>query len=91
MLDRVMRSMNGYFDGGQHLHGKTQAAQRHARAWHCCTTSLLGTRDGACQRLPQPGRAPQTDTGIMTNWLHNLLVSASLAGFRHRNSSPHKA
>jgi len=33
MLDRVMRSMNRYFDQGLHLHGSLEAANRHSRAW----------------------------------------------------------
>ena len=82
MLDRVMRSMNRYFDAGQHLHGSPQAGERHCRAW-----ALLhnfrpwgpeARRDNGCgspaERLNQHR--------YHDNWLHNLLVSASLAGFR---------
>jgi hypothetical protein len=28
-----MRSMNRYFDTGQHLHGGKEARKRHCRAW----------------------------------------------------------
>jgi hypothetical protein len=82
MLDRVMRSMNRYLDAGQHLHGSQQAGERHCRAW-----ALLynfrpwgpeARRDNGCcspaERLNQHR--------YHDNWLHNLLVSASLAGFR---------
>ena len=33
MLDRLMRSMNRYFDRGQHLHGSRGACDQHCRAW----------------------------------------------------------
>src|SRR5439155_10406705 len=33
MLDRVMRSMNRYFEEGQHLHGSQGACERDGRAW----------------------------------------------------------
>ena len=33
MLDRLMRSMNRYFDDGQHLHGSFEAGNQHCRAW----------------------------------------------------------
>jgi hypothetical protein len=33
MLDRVMRSMNRYFEDAQHLHGSQEAGALHCRAW----------------------------------------------------------
>jgi hypothetical protein len=83
MLDRVMRSMNRYFDGGQHLHGSEAACGQHCRAW-----ALLynfqpwgpeAVRDNHGYRSPAErlNRHCYHD-----NWLHNLLVSASLAGYR---------
>jgi hypothetical protein len=86
MLDRVMRSMNSYFVGCQHLHGSTEATQLHARAWallHNFTPwSPQAQRANDGQRCPAErlNRHRYHD-----NWLHNLLVSASLAGYRHRS------
>jgi hypothetical protein len=83
MLDRVMRSMNRYFDDGQHLHGSEQAVELHVRAWallsnfrpwHAATTRANGGWRSPAERA---NRHRYHD-----NWLHNLLVSASLAGFR---------
>ena len=83
MLDRVMRSMSRYFDGGQHLHGSPEACGRHVRAW----ALLYNFR-------PWGPEAERTNGGWHSpaerlnqhcyhdNWLHNLLVSASLAGYR---------
>ena len=82
MLDRVMRTMNRYVDTGQHLHGGKQAVERPCRAW-----ALL-------DNFRPWGPEAQRDNGwgspaerlnqhrYHDNWRHNLLVSASLAGFR---------
>jgi hypothetical protein len=82
MLDRVMRSMNRDFDAGQDLHGSQQAGERHCRGWALVHTfrpwGPEARRDNGCcspaERLNQHR--------YHENWLHNLLVSASLAGFR---------
>jgi hypothetical protein len=90
MLDRVMRSMNRYFDSGQHLHGSAAACERHVRAWallhnfrpwHKATARANGGWRSPAERL---NRHRYRD-----NWLENLLVSASLAGYRRRKSPPH--
>lgn len=83
MLDRVMRSMNRYFEDGQHLHGSGEAAERHCRAWTLlydfipwspATARANAGRQCPAERL---NRHRYHD-----DWLQNLLVSASLAGFR---------
>jgi hypothetical protein len=83
MLDRVMRAMNRYFDSGQHLHGSEAACARHCRAWgllhnfrpwHQAVARANGGRESPAVRLNQHR--------YHDNWLHNLLVSASLAGYR---------
>jgi hypothetical protein len=83
MLDRVMRGMNGYFVGCQHLHGSQEATERHARAWALLfnfapwgpeTLRTSGDWHSPAERL---NRHRYHD-----NWLHNLLVSASLGGYR---------
>jgi hypothetical protein len=83
MLDRVMRSMNRYFEDGQHLHGSIKAANRHCRAW-----ALL------YNFTPWSPAATRANNGLQCpaerlnrhryhhHWLENLLISASLAGFR---------
>ncbi len=83
MLDRVMRAMNRYFDDGQHLHGSEAACARHGRAWallhnfrpwHPAVARANGGADSPAARLNQHR--------YHDNWLHNLLLSASLAGYR---------
>lgn len=83
MLDRLMRSMNRYFEDGQPLHGGEQAGERHVRAgallpnfrpWH--PTIPRANQGGRCpaERLNQHR--------YHEDWLQNLLVSASLGGYR---------
>lgn len=83
MLDRVMRAMNRYFDDGQHLHGSATACARHGRAWallhnfrpwHPAVVRAKGGVDSPAFQLNQHH--------YHDNRLHNLLVSASLAGYR---------
>jgi hypothetical protein len=83
MLDRVMKLMNRYFDGGQHLHGSPLAAEQHCRAWALlhnfrpwspATRRVNGGWESPAARLNQQRYHP--------DWLHNLLVSASMAGYR---------
>jgi hypothetical protein len=83
LLDRVMRAMNRYFDDGQHLHGSETACGRHCRAWallhnfrpwHPAVTRRNDGHESPAVRLNQHR--------YHDNWLHNLLVSASLAGYR---------
>lgn len=89
MLDRLMRGMNGYFVGCQHLHGSAEASELHARAW----ALLFNFSPWAPETLRDGGewRSPAERLNrhrYHDNWLHNLLVSASLAGYRHRNAPP---
>jgi hypothetical protein len=83
MLDRVMRSMSRYFEDCQHLHGSAQACERHCRAWallfnfrpwHQATARANGGWRSPAERLNQHR--------YHDDWLQNLLVSASLGGYR---------
>jgi hypothetical protein len=83
MLDRVMRSMSRYFDAGQHLHGSPGACGRHVRAWALLQNfrpwGLEAVKDNGGWRSPAErlnGHRYHDD------WLQNLLVSASLGGYR---------
>jgi hypothetical protein len=83
MLDRAMRPLREYLHGGLHLHGSAEAAGLHVRAWallanfrpwHPNTTRA--NADARCPAERLNGHRYHDD------WLQNLLVSASLAGFR---------
>jgi hypothetical protein len=84
MLDRIMRSMNRYFDNGQHLHGSLPPSRLHGRAWallynftpwNPATARENGGWNSPAERLNKHR--------YHDNWLQNLLVSASLGGYRH--------
>jgi hypothetical protein len=88
-LDRVMRSMNRYFDDGQHLHGSAAAGERHVRAW----ALLYNFRPWHPSRAKANGgwRCPAERLNrhrYHDDWLQNLLASASLGGYRRRNATP---
>jgi hypothetical protein len=83
MLDRLMRGMSRYFEAGQHLHGSWEACRRHCRAWallcnfrpwHPATTRKNHGWRCPAERL---NRHRYHDC-----WLQNLLISASLGGYR---------
>ena len=83
MLDRLMRGMNRYFDHGQHLHGARDACRLHCRAWallwnfapwHPATTRANKNWRSPAERLNQHR--------YHDDWLQNLLISASLGGYR---------
>jgi hypothetical protein len=89
MLDRVMRSMNSYFVGCQNLHGSDQASQRHSRAW--ALLHNFAPWSPQAQRADGHWRSPAERLNqyrYHDNWLHNLLVSASLAGYHCSTHSP---
>ncbi len=89
MLDRVMRLMSRSFDGGQHLHGSKGAGERHGRAWallhnfrpwHPASARANGGWRSPAERL--------NEHRYHDDWLHNLLASASLGGYRRRIAPP---
>jgi len=90
MLDRLMRPMSRYLEDGQHLHGGEEACALHCRAWallhnfrpwHPATARANGGWRSPAERL---NRHRYHD-----DWLQNLLVAASLGGYRRRNYPPH--
>jgi len=89
MLDRVMRGMNRYFDDGQHLHGGEKAVERHCRAW--ALLSNFRPWHPATARANNGWRSPAERVNkhrYHDNWLQNLLVAASFAGFAQERPSP---
>jgi hypothetical protein len=83
MLDRIMRSMNRYFEDGQHLHGSKQACARHVRAW--ALLHNFRPWNPATARVNRGWRCPAerlNEHRYHDDWLQNLLVSASLGGYR---------
>jgi hypothetical protein len=83
MPGRVMRSMNRYFDDGQHLHGGVEACDRHCRAW--APLSNFRPWHPATARANESWRSPAErldEHRYHDDWFQNPLISASLGGFR---------
>ena len=83
MLGRVMRPMSRYFEDCQHLHGSEEACALHCRAW----ALLFNFRPWhpATARVNSGWRCPAERLNrhrYHDDWLQNLLVSASLGGYR---------
>lgn len=89
MLDRVMKPMNEYFQGCQRLHGWPEAAEAHCRAWALLhnfapwSPAAVRANDGWQSPAERMNRHRYHE-----DWLQNLLVSASLAGYRRRITPP---
>ena len=83
MLDRVMRAMNRYFFDGQHLHGSLAASRLHSRGWALLWNfapwhpAVARKHDGWRSPAEQLNQHRYHDC-----WLQNLLISASLGGYR---------
>jgi hypothetical protein len=83
MLDRLMRGMNRYFDHGQHLHGSRRACREHCRAWALLWN--FAPWHPATARKNHDWRSPAERLNrhrYHECWLQNLLISASLGGYR---------
>ena len=84
LVDRVLRGMDGYFEAGQHLHGELAASRRHCRAW-----ALLWNFAPWHPRVARQQRGWRSPAERLNQhryhecWLQNLLVSASLGGYRN--------
>lgn len=82
MLDRVMRPMNRYFFDCQHLHGKG-SNKYHVRGWALLWNYT--TWNPATTKMNDGWRCPAerlNEHRYHDNWLQNLLISASLGGYR---------
>ena len=89
LVDRLLRRLDHHLYCGQHLHGSTTAAERGLRGW-----ALIHNFAPSCPwtvRTSPELRSPAERLNgkrYHTEWLQNLLVSASLGGYRR---APQKA
>lgn len=83
LVDRLLRRLDHHLYCGQHLHGSTEAAERGLRGW-----GLIHNFAPSCPWTARetPGlRSPAERLNgkrYHSEWLQNLLVSASLGGYR---------
>jgi hypothetical protein len=83
MLDRVMRSMSRYFEDGQHLHGSPEAGGLHVRAWALLQNFRPWSPEAVRDNKGWHNPAERLNRHrYHEDWLENLLVSASLGGYR---------
>ena len=81
MLDRLMRSQNGYFDRGQHFHGDVESANMRSRSWAILynywewSPEAVEANEGAKCPAERLNGKRYDDC-----WLANLLVATSLGG-----------
>ncbi len=87
MLDRLMQRMDRHLFVSQYFHGTIESAERHIRAWalllnfapsNPLTVKKYDGLQSPAERLNQ--------SHYHDNWLQNLLISASLGGYR--NTAP---
>ena len=83
LVDRVRRRLDSHRYGAHHRHGSTTAAEEGLRGW-----ALIPNFAPSCPRTVRatPGlRSPAERLNgkrYHSEWLQNLLVSASLGGYR---------
>ena len=88
-VDRLLRRLDHHLYCGQHLHGSTGAAERGLRGW-----ALIHNFAPSCPwtaRTSPELRSPAERLNGMryhSEWLQNLLVSASLGGDRRAPQNP---
>jgi hypothetical protein len=82
-VDRLLRRLDSHLDCGQHLHGTIVATEQGLRGW-----ALIYNFAPSCPETVRESlglRSPAERLNEMrshTEWLQNLLVSASLGGYR---------
>ena len=89
MVDRLMRLMDRAFFVGQYFHGQADSAELRVRLlallWNFCPSSPRTVRKHEGQMCPAERlNGHRYDD----NWLENLLVSASMNGYRDCQPNP---
>lgn len=82
MLDRHMEPMDRYLDGCKYFHGHLMSGEYSCRSW-----ALLHNFQPYCPRakVAQMYKSPAHKLNGFVyhdNWLHNLLLAASMGGYR---------
>ena len=82
MIDRHMEPLARCLDQARHFHGHVLSAEFQVRGW-----ALLHNFQPYCPRakIAQTYKSPAHRLNGLVyhdNWLHNLLISASMGGYR---------
>jgi len=89
MLDRLMQRMDRHLFSTQYFHGTTESAELSIRGWTLIqnfapSNPLTVKKHGGLQ---SPAEC-LNEFRYHDNWLHNLLISASLGGYRSPPQNP---
>jgi len=82
MLDRHMEPMARYLDGCKDFHGHLLSAEYGSRAWALLHNFQPYCPRAAVAQLYQSPAHKFNGCVYHANWLHNLLISASMGGYR---------
>ncbi len=89
MLDRLMQRMDRRLFSAQYFHGTIESANLGIRGWALIhnfapfNTSTVAAKNGL-----RSTAETLNDFSYHSNWLQNLLISASLGGYRHGPPNP---
>jgi hypothetical protein len=89
MLDRLMQRMDRHLFNAQYFHGSTDAAKLSIRGW-----ALIQNFAPSNPRTVRKHNGFQSPAERLNsfryhdNWLHNLMISASLGGYRTPPQNP---
>lgn len=89
MVDRLMKVLDRAFFAGQYFHGSLEAAEHRVRSlsllWNFCPSSPATVRKYEGQYCPAERL---NGSRYHDNWLENLLISASMNGYRDCQQNP---
>jgi transposase-like protein len=89
MIDRLMRRMDRHLFSCQYFHGSMSSAELSIRGW-ALIQNFAPYNPGTVKKL-NGARSPAERLNKFRyhdNWLHNLLISASLGGYRSPPQNP---
>jgi hypothetical protein len=81
-VDRLRNRRDRVLDAGRGLHGHQAASERRLRGWALVLNFRPFAPRGRQRRVQQSPAHRLNYKTYHDHWLHNLQVSASLAGFR---------
>lgn len=83
MLDRLMQRMDRHLFSAQYFHGSIPAAQLSIRGWALIQNFALSNPRTVAKHNGLQSPAERLNSfRYHGNWLHNLMISASLGGYR---------
>jgi len=89
MLDRLMQRMDRHLFSAQYFHGSMTAAELSIRGWALIQNFAPSNPQTVKKHNGLQSPAERlNEFRYHTNWLHNLMISASLGGYRSPPQNP---